>query len=126
MRALAAIGGLLAGLSAATGSLAADLGGGYEYGVGQPAGQIVVWDTEPGVVTRAYWARPWRNRHYYPSNGDMPELGRDEDLSKRDVPPPAPSYKRHWFSSSAMVPATIPEPMPPIYVEPILRGPSLK
>lgn len=104
MRALGAITGLVAGLWATTGSFAADLGVQYDGGYGVPGGQIVIWDAEPGVVTRAYWLSPWRNRRYFPSSGEAPEIGRDEDLTKRDVPEPAPTYRRYWSTSSAFAP----------------------
>lgn len=102
MRALGAIAGCAFGLAFAADACAADLSvrGGSGYGYGVPAGQIVIWDSEPGVVTRAYWLPPWRNRHYFPSNGSRPEIGRDEDLSKRYRPTPARGYRRHWSASS--------------------------
>ncbi|AXK79512.1 hypothetical protein DW352_02645 [Pseudolabrys taiwanensis] len=103
MRIVGAIVGLVGGLAAAAAS-AADLSVGAEgyggYG-GVTAGQIVVWDAQPGIVTRAYWLPPWRNRHYFPSNGEMPEVGRDEDLSKRSVPNRAQSFGRSWSATSA-------------------------
>lgn len=100
MRTLGAITGFVAGLGLAT-AFAADIpDGDYGYG-GVTAGQIVVWDSQPGIVTRAYWLAPWRNRHYFPSNGEMPEVGRDEDLSKRSTPNHAQGYRRSWSASSA-------------------------
>lgn len=125
MRALGAITGLVASLCAVTGSFAADLGShpSGDYGYGVPAGQIVIWDSEPGVVTRAYWLPPWRNRRYFPSNGEATELGRDEDLSRRDIPEPVPAYRRYWSSSSAFAPGP---PRAPLYFEQDLPEPSLK
>lgn len=127
MRALGAIAGLLAGLGAAT-ALAADIPGGaggygYGYGEGIPAGQIVVWDAEPGVTLRPYWLPPWRNRRYFPSNGEMPEIGRDEDLSQRSAPRPAQPYERHWSSSSANPGMPLDPPMNfgPLLVQPRVR-----
>lgn len=101
MRILGAIVGLLGGLGAA---IAADMPagtGGYGDSGGVMAGQIVVWDSQPGIVTRAYWLPPWRNRHYFPSNGEMPEIGRDEDLSQRSAPNQAQSFRRSWSATSA-------------------------
>lgn len=115
MRVLGAIAGLAIGLAAAGGADAADLGVEAGAGYGRPAGMIVIWDSQPGVVTRAYWLPPWRNRHYFPSNGEMPEVGRDEDLTARDVPEPAQSYRRYWSTSPAV----------PLY-GPEMPEPSLK
>lgn len=103
MRIVGAIVGLACGLGAATAS-AADLPAGAEGYGGDGnviAGQIVVWDAQPGIVARAYWLAPWRNRHYFPSNGEMPEVGRDEDLSQRSTPNHAESYRRSWSAGSA-------------------------
>lgn len=103
MRIVGAIVGLVGGLVAATASAADLAAGAEEYGgYGNViAGQIVVWDAQPGIVTRAYWLAPWRNRHYFPSNGEMPEVGRDEDLSQRSTPNRAQSYRRSWSATSA-------------------------
>jgi len=128
MRTLGVIVGLVAGLGGAT-ALAADISGdsaGYGVYGDVRAGQIVVWDVEPGVVVRPYWLPPWRNRHYFPSNGEMPEMGRDEDLSQRSAPQPAQSYRRSWSSSSRTAEPLRPidPPMnfaPEIVVQPRLR-----
>ncbi|MDO8876225.1 MAG: hypothetical protein Q7V40_08955, partial [Pseudolabrys sp.] len=48
----------VAGVNAAG---AADFGGGYSAG-GVRAPQLLVYDNEPGVYVRAYWAAPWQNR----------------------------------------------------------------
>ena len=63
-----------------------------------PAGQIVKWDFEPGVVVRAYWLPPYANRHYFPSSGEQPRLGRLENLGSRVKPTPAESFSREWSS----------------------------
>lgn len=128
MRRLGVIAGLVAGLGGAT-ALAADIPGdsaGYGVYGDVRAGQIVVWDAEPGVIVRQYWLPPWRNRHYFPSNGEMPEMGRDEDLSQRSTPQPAQSYRRSWSSSSRTAEPLRPidPPMnfaPEIVVQPRLR-----
>src|SRR5688500_18253848 len=64
-----------------------------------PAGQIVEWDFEPGVVLRAYWLPPYANRHYFPSSGETPRLGRKENLESSVKPEPAKSFYREWSSS---------------------------
>lgn len=102
MRAGLAIAIILFGAAVAS---AADLplapaGGGYSHyysGGGVRAGQVTIYDTEPGIVVRAYWRSPWRGRHYFPSNGERPMLGRDEDLSSSGpLPEPAESFHRSW------------------------------
>ena len=66
------------------------------------AARIVIWDAEPGVVLRTWWAPPWRNRHYFPSSGEKPEIGRDEDLSPAQrARSRRRNYRRSWSSSSA-------------------------
>ena len=35
-----------------------------------PPGKSVIYDWEPGVVVRAYWLPPWRDRHYFPFGHD--------------------------------------------------------
>jgi hypothetical protein len=65
---------------------------------------LVIYQYEPGVMVRAYWRAPWRNRHYYPTTGTKPEVGRDEDLSATgSAPEPAESFHRTWSSSSAFM-----------------------
>lgn len=79
---------------------AADLGGGLAGGGWAGAVHtepFVVYDFEPGIVVRAYWLPPWRGRHYFPSGGTMPVVGRREQLE------PAPvagkrNYERNWSS----------------------------
>ncbi len=92
----------LAGVGAAG---AADLSGDgsystRSYGIGQRTAPLVIYDYQPGVVVRAYWHAPWRNRHYYPTTGERPEIGRDEDLSAPSEPTqPGATYKRYWSTS---------------------------
>ncbi len=95
MRAGLAIAIFLVGTAAAS---AADMplspggGGGYSHyysGGGVRAGQITIYDSEPGVVARAYWRSPWRGRHYFPTNGEQPVRGRHEDLSSNGPLPEA-------------------------------------
>ncbi|MGE4167671.1 MAG: hypothetical protein AB7E67_16950 [Xanthobacteraceae bacterium] len=80
---------------------ATDFGAGGYSALGQRAGQIVVYDFQPGVLVRPYWAPPWRNRHYFPVTGTIPDSGRHEDLNApRRRYPPAQGYYREWSSSS--------------------------
>jgi hypothetical protein len=67
---------------------------------------LVIYDYQPGVVVRAYWLAPWRQRHYYPKTGEKPEIGREEDLSTGagSAPEPAESFQRSWSTSSAFLP----------------------
>jgi hypothetical protein len=69
---------------------------------GVRTGAIVVYDYEPGVAVRAYWIAPWRNRRYFPTDSEVPEIGRDEDLADRgDMPQPAEAFERSWSTSAA-------------------------
>lgn len=79
------------------------------YLAGQRSGQITVYDAQPGVVVRAYWQSPWRNRHYYPRTGERPEVGRDEDLSvPREHYVPAATFYRSWSTMSLDMPVPPP------------------
>ena len=76
-------------------------------------GQIVKWDFEPGVVVRAYWLPPYANRHYFPSSGEQPRLGRLENLGSRVKPTPAESFSREWSSFPVeTAPAPLMGPLP--------------
>jgi hypothetical protein len=73
---------------------------------------IVVYDYEPGVHVRAYWTAPWRNRRYFPTTGEKPELGRDEDLTApRDISEPAQNFYRSWSTSSAFIYEDLNDPL---------------
>jgi hypothetical protein len=93
-------------LAASTSAQSADLdvqasGGGFSrYAV--RAEQLVIYDFEPGTLTRAYWLAPWRNRHYFPMTGKRPRLGRDEDLTARADVEPAEDYYREWSTLRLM------------------------
>lgn len=88
-----------------------------------PAGQIVEWDFEPGVVVRAYWLPPYAGRHYFPSSGAPPQLGRKENLESSVKPEPARSFYREWSSfPNEPGPAPLMGPLP---AEPS-NEPSLK
>jgi hypothetical protein len=84
----------------------------YAYAGGQRIGPIVIYDSQPGVVVRAYWQSPWRNRHYFPRTGKKPKVGRAENLS---APRPhyemAESYYRAW-STNALFPPPVAAPVP--------------
>jgi hypothetical protein len=107
MRAHLLIAVIAAGLAAATSVRASDLPlrpapccVGYYAPIGQPAGQIVIVDDEPGVVVRAYWASPWQGRHYFPYNGRRPRVGRFENLAaRRPRPVPARTFYRSWSTN---------------------------
>ncbi len=105
MRASAFLTLALLTLNVAAPAVAADLGPPKEHhrhGVrGRPAGPLVVYDFEPGVVVRAYWLAPWRNRHYYPSTGEQPISGRNEAIPPdgRELPEPAEKFYRMWSTS---------------------------
>ena len=84
----------------------------YGYASGQRAGPIVVYDNQPGIVVRAYWQSPWRNRHYFPRTGKRPKMGRAENLSApRHHYPMAESYHRAW-STNALFPPPVAAPIP--------------
>jgi hypothetical protein len=75
------------------------------------ARQSYVYDDEPGVYVRAYWARPWQNRHYFPFTGKKPKVGRHERLSaKRPAPNPAESFYREWSTVSLYPPQVVTPP----------------
>ncbi len=74
-------------------------------GYGDRAGVQVVYDFVPGIEVRPYWLAPWRHRHYYPTTGEKPDIGRDEDLSAPSSETERPeTFKRHWSTSSALTP----------------------
>lgn len=72
------------------------------------APQVVIYDVEPNAGIRAYWARPWQGRHYYPFTGKKPKVGRRENLNARyPAPKPAPSYYREWSTLSLYPPGVM-------------------
>jgi hypothetical protein len=89
-----------------------------------PVGQIVEWDFEPGVVVRAYWLPPYAGRHYFPTSGTAPQLGRKENLESSVEPKPAKTFYREW-SSFPVEPAEPPLMMGPPPSDPS-KEPSLK
>jgi hypothetical protein len=74
---------------------AADLAGGWIGAV--HAEPFVIYDFEPGVDIRPYWLTPWAGRHYFPSGGKMPVVGRREQLSPRPVSEKQ-NFHREWHS----------------------------
>jgi hypothetical protein len=91
----------LAGVSAASAGSAR----GYSS-LGRHAALLWIYDYQPGIVVRAYWAAPWRHRHYYPTTGEKPESGRLEDLTggAGGAPEPAETFERSWSTPSAFLP----------------------
>jgi hypothetical protein len=86
------------------------------YVIDERAGPIVICDYQPGVVVRAYWQSPWRNRHYFPRTGKRPKVGRAENLSaKRAHYAPAQTFRRSW-STLSLEPPVIAAPLttPPL------------
>ncbi len=86
---------------------AADLSSraGYHESYPVRAGQVVYYGVEPGTEIRAYWARPWQGRRYFPFTGKKPKVGRREDLNApRRVAQPAPTYYREWSTLSLYPP----------------------
>jgi hypothetical protein len=77
---------------------AADLGGGAGTWAGAVhAGPYVSYDFEPGIVVRAYWLTPWAGRHYFPSGGKLPVVGRREEATPAPVSDKR-SFHREWSS----------------------------
>jgi hypothetical protein len=110
MRVLAAAAVIAFGIAGAD---AADLdfSRGYSATVNR-SGQIVLYDYQPGVVVRAYWAAPWGHRHYYPTTGDKPASGRDEDLTvTSSAPKPAETFQRSWSTCAVCLGGRLPAGM---------------
>jgi hypothetical protein len=111
MRVRVAIAVLAFGVAGITTAGAADLGvgggargqasyGGYSFN-GGPAGPVIVYGYEPGVVIRAYWLPPWRNRHYFPFHGKRPKQHATSYHGGR--PKPAETYWRYWSNDGAFL-----------------------
>ena len=125
MRALPAVAALAVFGIAGLGSVrASELSGRHvayypSYAVRAP--QVVLYDVESDAGIRAYWARPWRGRHYYPFTGKKPKVGRRENLNARyPAPKPAPSYYREWSTLSLYPPRVM---LPPADLAPPLVPP---
>jgi hypothetical protein len=82
-------------------AVAADIPAGRSsYYSGVRAPQLLIYDNQPGVYVRTYWAAPWENRHYYPFTGKKPKVGRHERMSAvRPAPKPAETYYREWSTA---------------------------
>jgi hypothetical protein len=76
---------------------AADLGNTLEGAWAGPvhAEPFVVYDFEPGVEIRAHWLQPWAGRHYFPSSGKMPVVGRREHIPATPVSDKQ-NFHREW------------------------------
>ncbi len=130
MRVLFALAIVASGMTAAS---AADFDGGRGYqAIGVRSEQLIIYDYQPGVVVRAYWRAPWRHRHYYPSTGKKPRVGRREHLSVTgSITKPAGTFERYWSTSSLFLPVRLrgphipdvtPEPREEQFSPPPLRG----
>ncbi len=90
----ASIAGLFAGAAAAR---AADLplrrSGGDACCYSGHVMPLVIWDNQPGVVMRAWWLPPWRNRHYFPAGRKIAVSHASDDSGP---PAQAESYERSW------------------------------
>jgi hypothetical protein len=109
MRICGLMAGLVVGLAGTAGAMAADLAvrpqgafGLHYSALGDRVEPFVIYDYEPGIVVRAYWLPPWRNRHYFPTGGKV-RLGRLERVSAARRLPPAETFYRSW-STSAFIP----------------------
>jgi hypothetical protein len=106
MRVLVAIAILACGITGMTHAGAADLrlgrlGHDLHYSpAGRRAAPLIVYAYEPGVTVRAYWRRPWCNRHYFPFGHDR----WDRHAAQAYVrPQPAQSFHRYWSTSQAFI-----------------------
>jgi len=70
---------------------------------GVRAGPVILYDVQPGVVTRTWFLSPWHHRHYFPATGEKPRIGRDEDFSVRSDVQPAESFYRVWSTNDLFV-----------------------
>ena len=110
MRVVLAIALIVFGFAGVVAARAADIpvqhSGNYSAGYlehGARAGMLLVYDSQPGVFVRAYWRAPWQDRHYFPGNGVMPKIGRDENLNAHVAPPrPAKTFKRSWSNAATL------------------------
>lgn len=68
---------------------------------GQRVGPIVIYEYQPGVVVRAYWASPWRGRHYFPFGAAKQD--EDAESDPGGPPQPAESFERYWSTSQTFI-----------------------
>jgi hypothetical protein len=112
MRALVAV--VLIVLAAAAPARAADLveapddfSGEVQYDAGGFAGvraePVLIYDYQPGVIVRSWWLSPWHQRHYFPTTGVKPKVGRRENLAARYKPVPAQAFYRAWSTNSLFI-----------------------
>ena len=106
MRALLAIGLLAAGMAVTRPAEAGHHHHNYYPSIGRRASPIIVYDYEPGVVIRAYWLAPWRNRHYFPTGHKIDTTARDEYLPTGTAEPGgrAQEFHRAWSTSWSVAP----------------------
>jgi hypothetical protein len=78
-----------------------DAGLNYYSAYGARIEPIVIYDDQPGVITRSYWYAPWANRHYFPKTGKRPRVGRLEHITARPASR-AENYFRRWTVSSGI------------------------
>lgn len=79
----------------------------------------------PTVIWRPYpISAPDGVPGYYPADGRRPQSGRLEipPPPNRRLPPPAPTYFRHWSSESAPDPVTENPSYAPVVVAPTING----
>lgn len=106
MRICGLLTGIALGLLGTGGAVAADLPLSRQHATtleydsvpGRRAAPTVIYDFEPGTVIRAYWLPPWRDRHYFPSGGEMRRVAHRERCSCRH-PRPAETFYRSWSTS---------------------------
>jgi hypothetical protein len=80
----------------------------HDVPFGERPDPVVVYDYEPGVVTRAYWLPPWQHRHYFPFGADRVAVHRPAHRAVR--PRRAESFERYWSTDSFL--GDLP-PLPP-------------
>ena len=105
MRTLKAIAVLVFGIAGCVAARAADLPAEraardvftHHVPSGHRVGPIVIYDFQPGVVVRAYWASPWRHRHYFPFGAEKIDV----DMSDGGSPQPAETFERSWSTCDA-------------------------
>ncbi|HEY1475829.1 MAG TPA: hypothetical protein VGF53_17295 [Pseudolabrys sp.] len=92
--------GLAGGVARAADIPAGDAARYFEQG--QRSEMLEFYDDQPGVVVRGYWEAPWGYRHYFPTTGIRPRIGRYENLSAVSPPlKPARTFRRSWSNNWA-------------------------
>ena len=67
---------------------------------GQRVGPIVIYDYQPGVVVRAYWLSPWRNRHYFPFGAAQHQSDAAWTTGRCK---PAEDFERSWSTAPGFI-----------------------